>query len=258
MRGTPAQRLRDIGAIVTGAASGIGAATAEAFDREGATTLLVDVDEPPLRALAARLGDRATPCVVDLRSGDAVETILACARTVVTAIDVLVANAGISSKTAFMDVTEDEWDTVFEVNALAAARLAAACADEMATRRSGCILTVSSISGLRGGPPQSVYGISKGALLGLTRELATALAPYGVRANAVLPGVIDTPMVRRDVAAGGDPDGTELAGWIASAVPLARIGEPAEVAEVLAFLASPEAAAITGAFVPVEGGFLSA
>ncbi|MGZ4109828.1 MAG: SDR family NAD(P)-dependent oxidoreductase, partial [Actinomycetota bacterium] len=75
MRGTPAQRLRDIGAIVTGAASGIGAATAEAFDREGATTLLVDVDEPPLRALAARLGDDATAYVVDLGSDDAVETI---------------------------------------------------------------------------------------------------------------------------------------------------------------------------------------
>jgi 3-oxoacyl-[acyl-carrier protein] reductase len=128
----------------------------------------------------------------------------------------------------------------------------------MTAPRSGCILNVSSISGLGGGPPQSVYGISKGALLGLTRELAAALAPHGVRVNAVLPGVIDTPMVRRDVAAGGDPDGTDLASWIAGAVPLGRIGEPAEVAEVLAFLASPEAAAVTGAFVPVEGGFLSA
>jgi 3-oxoacyl-[acyl-carrier protein] reductase len=258
MRGTSAQRLRDIGAIVTGAASGIGAATAEAFDREGAMTLLVDVDERPLRALAARLGDRATACVADLGSDDAVETVLACARTALSAIGVLVNNAGISSKTPFLDVTEDEWHRVLGVNAFAAARLAAACADEMAARRSGCILNVSSISGLGGGPPQSVYGISKGALLGLTRELAAALAPRGVRVNAVLPGVIDTPMVRRDVAAGGDPDGTDLARWIAGAVPLGRIGEPAEVAEVLVFLASPEAAAITGAFVPVEGGFLSA
>jgi 3-oxoacyl-[acyl-carrier protein] reductase len=258
MRATSAQRLRDIGAIVTGAASGIGAATAEAFDREGAMTLLVDVDERPLRALAARLGDRATACVADLGSDDAVETVLACARTALSAIGVLVNNAGISSKTPFLDVTEDEWHGVLGVNAFAAARLAAACADEMAARRSGCILNVSSISGLGGGPPQSVYGISKGALLGLTRELAAALAPHGVRVNAVLPGVIDTPMVRRDVAAGGDPDGADLARWIAGAVPLGRIGDPAEVAEVLVFLASPEAAAITGAFVPVEGGFLSA
>jgi NAD(P)-dependent dehydrogenase (short-subunit alcohol dehydrogenase family) len=258
MLGSSAQRLAGRGAIVTGAASGIGAATAEAFVRDGATTLLVDVDQDALARVVSSLAPRGHACAVDLRDEEAIAVVIGRALEVLPAIDVLVNDAGISSKTPFLDVTEAEWDLVLGVNAWAAARLARACAREMGDRGSGCILNVSSISGLGGGPPQSVYGISKGALLGLTRELRAELAPRGIRVNAVLPGVIDTPMVRRDVAEGGDPDGTELRRWIADAVPAGRIGRPEEVANVLTFLASPDGAAIDGAFVPVEGGFLSA
>jgi NAD(P)-dependent dehydrogenase (short-subunit alcohol dehydrogenase family) len=255
---SPRARLHDLGSVITGAASGIGASTAETFVREGARVVLVDADSAALQALVARLGGRATACVADLAGVDAVERVLASADASLPAIDVLVNDAGVSSKTPFLDATEDEWDAVMRVNAYAAARLAVACAAGMIERGRGCILNVSSISGLRGGPPQSVYGISKGAMLGLTRELHAALSPAGVRVNAVLPGVIDTPMVRRDVAEGGDAGGSELAAWIAEAVPIGRIGDPQEVAGVLAFLASEQAGAIQGAFVPVEGGFLSA
>jgi NAD(P)-dependent dehydrogenase (short-subunit alcohol dehydrogenase family) len=258
MLGSSMHRLAGLGAIVTGAASGIGAATAAAFDREGAATLLVDVDEARLRRIVSALGPRASACAVDLRGDEAVDVVVERAHDALPAIDVLVNDAGISSKTPFLDVTEAEWDAVLGVNAFAAARLADACAREMVARGSGCILNVSSISGLGGGPAQSVYGISKGALLGLTRELSLRLAPHGVRVNAVLPGVIDTPMVRRDIAEGGDPGGTDLRRWIAEAVPAGRIGRPEEVASVLAFLASADGAGVDGAFVPVEGGFLSA
>jgi NAD(P)-dependent dehydrogenase (short-subunit alcohol dehydrogenase family) len=253
-----AEPLHGVGAVVTGAASGIGAATAEAVHRAGADVLLVDVDEPALAAIASRVGARATPCVADLREPAAVDLVLARAHDVLPAIDLLVNDAGVSSKTPFLDVTGAEWDLVLGVNAYAAAHLAAACAEAMVTRGRGCIVNVSSISGRGGGAPQSIYGISKGALLGLTGELAAALEPYGIRVNAVLPGVIDTPMVRRDIAAGGDADGSDLRAWIRRAVPMGRIGMPEEVAAVVAFLASPGAAGITGAFVPVEGGFLSA
>jgi NAD(P)-dependent dehydrogenase (short-subunit alcohol dehydrogenase family) len=249
-------RLRGLSAVITGAASGIGRATAEAFHAEGARILLADVDGEGALALASALGDGAGACAADLGAGNGVRTVLAAAHDVLGPVDVLVNDAGISSKTPFPEVEEAEWDRLLRVNVLAAVELARGVAVSMAERGSGVILNVSSISGLGGGAPQSVYGITKGALLGLTRELARTLRP--VRVNAVLPGVIDTPMVRRDIALGGDADGSALAAWIREAVPIARIGTPAEVASVLAFLASPDAAGMTGALVPVEGGFLSA
>jgi NAD(P)-dependent dehydrogenase (short-subunit alcohol dehydrogenase family) len=258
MARTSTQPLLDVRAVVTGAGSGIGAATAETFARGGARVLLVDVDEASLGDVASTLGETATACVADLRAADGVDLVLDRAHTVLGHVDVLINDAGVSSKTPLLEVTEDEWEAVMAVNGYAAAHLAAAFADEMRARGRGCIVNVSSISGLGGGAPQSVYGISKGALLGLTRELADAVAGSGVRVNAVLPGVIDTPMVRRDVAADGDPDAVELAAWIRAEVPLGRIGEPQEVADVIAFLASPAGRGITGAFVPVDGGFLSA
>jgi NAD(P)-dependent dehydrogenase (short-subunit alcohol dehydrogenase family) len=252
------RRLDGVRAVITGAASGIGRATAEAFHREGARSLLVDVDEARLAILADELGERASACVADLGDQGGVDAVVAHAVHFLTGVDVLVNDAGISSKTAFLDVDEEEWDHVVGVNVVGALALAMRFGKEMAGRRSGCILNVSSISGLGGGPGQSVYGMTKGAVLGLTRELASTFGAAGVRVNAVLPGVIDTPMVRRDIALGGDPDGVELAAWIRATVPLARIGRPEEVASVLAFLASADGASVAGAFVPIEGGFLSA
>jgi NAD(P)-dependent dehydrogenase (short-subunit alcohol dehydrogenase family) len=253
-----ALRLHGVTALITGAASGIGRATAAAFHREGARGMLVDVDEGALEALVSSLGDPAIACVADLGVPGGVAEVLARAESLVGEVDVLVNNAGVSSKTPFSDVDEAEWDRVFAINVHAAVELSLRAAAGMVERRSGCILNVSSISGRGGGSSQSVYGVSKGALLGLTREMAMTLAPHSVRVNAALPGVIDTAMVRRDMALGGDPDGTGLAAWIRAAVPAGRIGRAEEVASVLAFLASDDGAAITGAFVPVDGGYLSA
>jgi NAD(P)-dependent dehydrogenase (short-subunit alcohol dehydrogenase family) len=243
--------------LITGAASGIGRATAEAFDGSGAKTVLVDIDEAMLGTLAASLSDRARPYVADLAVPEQVDALLADVERVEGTIDVLVNNAGISSKTAFLDVDEAEWDNVFAINVEAALQLALRVAPRMAERRSGSIVNVSSISGRGGGPPQSVYGVTKGALLGFTNEMARALAPHSVRVNAVLPGVIDTPMVQRDTARAGDQQGAELAAWIEDEVPAGRIGKPREVANVLVFLASSDGAGVTGALFPVDGGFLA-
>jgi NAD(P)-dependent dehydrogenase (short-subunit alcohol dehydrogenase family) len=253
-----ALRLHGVTALITGAASGIGRATAEAFHREGARGMLVDVDEGGLEALVSSLGDPAIACVADLGAPGGVAEVLARAESLVGAVDVLVNNAGVSSKTPFPDIDEAEWDWVFAINVHAAVELALHAAVGMVERRSGCILNISSISGRGGGPSQSVYGVSKGALIGLTREMAMSLAPHSVRVNAALPGVIDTAMVRRDMALGGDPEGTGLDAWIRAAVPAGRIGRAEEVANVLVFLASDEGTAITGALVPVDGGYLSA
>jgi NAD(P)-dependent dehydrogenase (short-subunit alcohol dehydrogenase family) len=250
--------LQDVTVLITGAASGIGRAAAEAFDGEGARTMLVDVDEAGLEATVSSLGGRAAACVADLAARDGAAEVLSRAESSLGRVDILVNNAGVSSKTPFPEVDEAEWDRVFAINVDAAVQLALLSAVGMVQRRFGCILNISSISGQGGGPPQSVYGVSKGALLGLTREMAMSLAPYSVRVNAALPGVIDTAMVRRDVALAGDPDGTDLAAWIRSSVPAGRIGRAEEVANVLVFLASGQGAAITGALIPVDGGYLSA
>jgi NAD(P)-dependent dehydrogenase (short-subunit alcohol dehydrogenase family) len=252
-----APRLDTVAAIITGAASGIGRATAEAFHRAGARTLLVDIDGERLRDLITLLGDRASAYVADLGTPERGADVIAHAERTLGRVDVLVNDAGVSSKTPFLEVDATEWDRVFGVNVDAAVDLAFRVGTVMAERGRGCILNVSSISGRGGGPPQSVYGITKGALLGLTREMATALAP-SVRVNAVLPGVIDTPMVRRDLAEGEDGAEAELTGWIRGAVPSGRIGRPDEVANVLRYLASDEASAISGALVPVDGGYLAA
>jgi NAD(P)-dependent dehydrogenase (short-subunit alcohol dehydrogenase family) len=257
MSASSAPRLDGVVAIITGAAGGIGRATAEIFYRHGGRTVLVDVDEPGVTALASELGDRASAYVADLGDPARAAEVVAHAESVAGAVDVLVNNAGLSSKTPFLDVEEEEWDRLFAVNVDAAVQLARRVGTSMAERRSGCILNVSSISGRGGGASQSVYGITKGALLGLTTEMAADLAPFSVRVNAVLPGVIDTPMVRRDVALGGDAGAVELTAWIRQAVPMGRIGLSAEVAAVLAYLASADGAAISGALVPVDGGILS-
>jgi NAD(P)-dependent dehydrogenase (short-subunit alcohol dehydrogenase family) len=258
MREARARATHDAGAVVTGAASGIGAAVATALLGAGLRVLMVDVDADALHASVDRLGEAASACAVDLAEDGAVETVVRTVHDAMPDVGVLVNDAGVSSKTPFLEATPEEWERVLGVNVYAAAALSSAFAAEMARRHRGCIVNVSSISGLRGGPPQSVYGISKGALIGLTSELASRLGPDGVRVNAVLPGVIDTPMVRRDVAADGDADGSGLARWIRDAVPLGRIGLAEEVAAVVAFLASARADSITGALVPVEGGYLSA
>jgi NAD(P)-dependent dehydrogenase (short-subunit alcohol dehydrogenase family) len=251
-------RLDGAGVLITGAASGIGRATAERFHRAGARSVLVDVHADALHDVASSLGPDASPFVVDLGSRGAAADATAYAERTLGAVDVLVNNAGVSSKTPFIDVTPDEWERVFAVNVVAAIELATRMARGMAARGSGCILNVSSISGRGGGPTQSLYGTTKGALLGYTRELAIGLASTSVRVNAVLPGVIDTPMVRRDVARDGDQGASSLDAWIRQAVPAARIGRPEEVASVLLFLASSDGAGVTGAFVPVDGGFLAA
>lgn len=259
MSATPAgRRLEGLTALITGAASGIGRATAGSFHEHGARTVLVDIDSAALGSIATSLGDRATFIVADLGVPAAPADVVARAEREAGPVDVLVNDAGISSKTPFRDVQTDEWDRLFAVNVRAAVALGRRVTSGMIERGSGCILNVSSISGRGGGPPQSVYGITKGALLGWTREQAAALAPHGVRVNAVLPGVIDTPMVRRDVARSGDADGSGLRRWVRDAVPAGRIGTPEEVARVLRFLASPDGAGITGALVPVDGGFLAA
>jgi NAD(P)-dependent dehydrogenase (short-subunit alcohol dehydrogenase family) len=165
----PGRRLDGVRAVVTGAASGIGRSTAEAFVREGASVIVVDVNDEALGSVVDALGSSAIPVVADLARPNAGDGVAAEAEAFLGEIDVVVNNAGVSSKARFGQVLEQEWELLFRVNVDAAFQIAQRAVRSMIARRSGCILNVSSISGRGGGAPQSVYGITKGALLGLTR-----------------------------------------------------------------------------------------
>ena len=239
-------------AVVTGAANGIGAACAELFAASGASVALWDIDGAAAEALAAALpggtqAHAAMACDVSRieQVGRAVSTTLER----LGHIDILVNNAGIFRAAAFLEVTEADWDAVLAVNLKGAFLVGQAVARVMAARGGGAIVNMSSVNGTLAIPSIASYNASKGAINQLTRAMALALAEQGIRVNAVAPGTIATELARQAVL-GSD----EARARIMSRTPLGRLGEPAEVAQVCAFLASDAASYMTGEIVVVDGG----
>jgi NAD(P)-dependent dehydrogenase (short-subunit alcohol dehydrogenase family) len=249
------ERLRDKVAIVTGAASVIGAATAALFVEEGAWALLADRDGAGAEHVAATLdptGEQARGLQVDVQDEAAVAHMV---RVVVEAwgcVDILVNNAGVSSGVTVEGVTEEAFETVMGVNVLGPMLCAKHALPLMLAQGHGAIVNVASISATFGIPGQAIYGPSKGAVLQLTRQLAVEYAQRGIRVNAVSPGTIVTPMtdaLRQDPARRAKHD------FFLARHPIGRFGQPDEVASAILFLASDEASFITGANLPVDGGY---
>jgi 3-oxoacyl-[acyl-carrier protein] reductase len=240
-------------ALVTGASSGIGRATAEAMAREGAR-VAVNYCKNRAGAEAAvaaieKAGGESMPIGADVTSQAEVEEMIESVRRRWGRIDILVNNAGdLLARRTLADMTEDYWDQVIDLNLKSVFLCVRAVWEEMAARKSGCILNVSSIAGRNGGGPgASAYAAAKGGLLTYTKGLARELAAYGVRVNGVAPGVIATPYHERYSS-------PELFQKYIASIPLGRAGTSEEVAEVLVFLASPAARYITGETVEVNGG----
>ena len=233
--------------IVTGAARGIGAACARRFAREGARVVLADVDDTPGQATADELGARYLHCDV----GDKAQVDAMVGRTMAEhgRIDVLVNNAGIFKAADFLEVTEDDFDAVLRVNLKGAFLVGQAVARVMAAAGRGAIVNMSSVNGVLAIPNIASYNVSKGGINQLTRVMALALADRGVRVNAVAPGTIATELAARAVLTSADARARIL-----SRTPLTRLGEPAEVADVVAWLASDAASYVTGEIVTVDGG----
>jgi 3-oxoacyl-[acyl-carrier protein] reductase len=236
-------------ALITGGASGIGLACARRFLAEGAEVVLLDRRADALSA-AAGLG--AAPVACDIRDPGAVAAAVTRAAGLLNGpADVLVNSAGVYRIAPLLDLTPGEWDDVLAVNLrgtfLAGRAVAAAL---IAVGRPGAIVNISSTAGLVADAvePSAHYNASKAGVLALTRQMAAEWAPHGIRANAVCPGVIDTPMLRimDDPVAG--------AAYLQAGVPQRRLGSADEVAAVIAFLASDDASYLTGAAVPVDGG----
>jgi NAD(P)-dependent dehydrogenase (short-subunit alcohol dehydrogenase family) len=249
--------LADRVCLVTGAAQGIGEGGARRFAREGAKVVIADVADERGVALARELGATFVHCDV----GDKAQVDAAVAHCLRThgRIDVLVNNAGIFRAAEFLDVTEADYDAVLRVNLKGSFLMGQAVAREMAKAppRSGAgghasrgaIVNMSSVNAVLTIPTISTYNLSKGGINQLTRVMALALAEHGIRVNAVAPGTIATELAARAVLTS-----EESRRRIMSRTPMKRLGEPAEVADVVAYLASDAASYVTGEIVVVDGG----
>jgi NAD(P)-dependent dehydrogenase (short-subunit alcohol dehydrogenase family) len=240
--------------IVTGATSGIGRASAEAFGRGGGSLVLVGRQEAELAEAAAAVraaGGQAATCNVDLTAVDAPERIVNAALSAFGHIDVLVNAAGIIASGALEATTDEIWDTMMAVNLRAPFRLMRAAAPHL-TARKGAVVNVSSVNGLRSFPNVLAYCVSKAGVDHLTRCAAIEMAPAGVRVNAVNPGVTVTNLHRRSGM--GEPQYAAFLERSKETHPLGRPGQPDEVADLIVFLASDRAGWMTGETIPIDGG----
>ena len=242
-------------AIVTGGSQGIGAACAQRLAGDGAAVAVWDVDDERGRALATGLvdgGARALYVHCDVSRKGEVDAAVATTLAAFGRIDALVNNAGIFKAADFLDITEADWDAVIGVNLKGAFLVGQAVAREMAKTGGGAIVNMSSVNGIMAIPSIASYNASKGGVNQLTRVMALALADRGIRVNAVAPGTIATELAKSAVLTSDDARAR-----IMSRTPMKRLGEPAEIADVAAFLLSSASSYMTGEIVYVDGGRLS-
>jgi NAD(P)-dependent dehydrogenase (short-subunit alcohol dehydrogenase family) len=244
-------RLQQKVAIVTGATQGIGLACAQRLLTEGARVMLVDI-KPEGRAVAAAMGEQAHFFAADVSLKADVDAMIGATMAAFGRIDILVNNAGVTHAADFLDLSEDDFDRVLRINLKSMFLCSQAAARHMVTQNSGCIINMSSVNAELAIPNQVPYVVSKGAINQLTKVMALNLAPHGIRVNGIGPGTILTELAKKAVL--GSPEARHT---ILSRTPMGRCGEPEEIASVAAFLASDDAAYMTGQTMYVDGGRLA-
>jgi NAD(P)-dependent dehydrogenase (short-subunit alcohol dehydrogenase family) len=250
-------RLRGKSALITGAAAGIGRATAELFAREGARLVLADINTDGLSALRDSLADVTGDVALvraDVSKPPDARQMIEVAVEHYGRLDIAVANAGIIPLASIVEATPEGWDEVMSIDGRGMFLTCKYAIEQMITTGGGAIVCLSSISGMAGQSRQSTYGPAKFVASGLTKHLAVEWAGNGIRVNAVAPGTINTERVQQ---LPNEPGGPEYLEAVKAAHPMGRLGEPIEVAKAILFLASDEASFITGAILPVDGGFLA-
>lgn len=233
-------------ALITGASGGIGAAIARSLHAAGATVALSGTRVEPLQALAAELGGRAFVLPCNLSDPVAVEALPKAAIAAMGAVDILVNNAGITRDNLFMRMSDDEWQSVIDVNLTATFRLCRGVVRGMMKSRWGRIVNITSVVGHSGNPGQGNYAAAKAGTLAMSKSLAIEVASRGITVNCVAPGLIATAMT--------DKLNEEQRARILTGVPAGRMGEAVEVAAGVLYLASPEAGYVTGTTLHVNGG----
>ncbi|CAN7226752.1 3-oxoacyl-[acyl-carrier-protein] reductase [Bosea sp. LjRoot90] len=233
-------------ALVTGATGGLGGAIARRLHAQGATVALSGTRVEALEALAKELGERVeiTPC--DLSNRESVEALVPAAEAKLGGLDILVNNAGVTRDNLFMRLKDEDWDFVLAVNLTAAFRLSRAAVKSMMRRRYGRIVSIGSVVGTSGNPGQGNYAASKAGLIGMSKSLAAEVASRNITVNVVAPGFIESPMT--EVLNEKQREG------ILADVPMGRLGQGADVAAAVAYLASDEAGYVTGQTLHVNGG----
>jgi len=233
-------------ALVTGASGGIGGAIAKALHAQGATVALSGTRVEPLEALATELGSRAHVLPCNLSDAEAVNDLPKQAVEAMGSLDILVNNAGITRDNLFMRMSDDEWSSVLDVNLTSTMRLCKGAIRGMMKARWGRIINISSVVGATGNPGQANYAASKAGMVGMSKSIAYEVASRGITVNCVAPGFITTAMTEKLT--------DDQKSGILTNVPAGRMGDSDEIAAAVVYLASVEAAYVTGATLHVNGG----
>jgi 3-oxoacyl-[acyl-carrier protein] reductase len=233
-------------ALVTGASGGIGGAIARALHRQGATVAIAGRNRAALDALAGELGDRVHVIEGDLGDPASADAMLAAAESALGGIDILVNNAGLTRDNLAMRLKDEDWQAVIDVNLTATFRLSRAVLRGMMKARWGRIINITSIVGVTGNPGQANYAASKAGMIGMSKAMAAEVASRGITINCIAPGFIATAMT--------DSLGDEQKQKLSAAIPSGRLGSPDDIAASAVYLASDEAAYMTGQTLHVNGG----
>ena len=233
-------------ALVTGASGGLGAAIARTLHGQGAAVVLSGTRRDALDQLAAELGGRAHVCPADLRDPAAADALVTATEAAAGPLDILVNNAGLTRDGLAMRMKDEDWQVVIDVDLSAPFRLARAALRGMVRRRRGRIIGIGSIVGTTGNGGQANYAAAKAGLAGMTKALAQEVGSRGITVNLIAPGFVGTPMT--------DALTADQRAKLTGAIPLGRMGQPADVAAAVLYLASDEAGWVTGATLHVNGG----
>lgn len=233
-------------ALVTGATGGIGGAVAKALHAQGATVGISGTRREALESLAGELGGRVHVLPANLSDAQSVEGLIPAAEAAMGQVDILVNNAGVTRDNIFMRMKDEEWETVLRVNLEGAFRLSRSVIKGMMKRRWGRIISVTSVIGTTGNAGQANYAASKAGLIGMSKSIAQEVASRNITVNCIAPGFIATPMT--DVLNDKQREG------ILAKVPMARLGTPEDIASAAVYLASEEAAYLTGQTLHINGG----